>query len=55
MDTIREGHSRFLNEFQLVTICACGAKASELGKPPLYFWQPATTTGHVNDLLKQRV
>ena len=41
-------------------IWALGVKASELDKPALYLWlpylwQPVTTTGHVNDLLKQRV
>ena len=39
----------------LAIICAFGVKASETGKPTLYFWQPGTSTGHVNDLLKQRV
>ena len=33
----RESHSCFLNEFQLAIICAFGVKASELGKPTLYF------------------
>ena len=36
-------------------IWALGVKASEPDKPTLYLWQPTATTGHVNDLLKQRV
>ena len=41
-------------------IWALGVKASEPDKPTLYLWQPyvwqpVTTTGQVNDLLKQRV
>ena len=41
-------------------ICTFGVTASKPDKPTLYLWlsylwQPVTTTGHVNDLLKQRV